>query len=1005
MSHDDTTELTETVGRRTFLRVLGSVAPAAAVAACSPVPPERIIPYVVPPEDVIPGVATWYASVCGECPAGCGTLVRTREGRAVKVEGNPEHPINRGSLCIRGQSSLQGLYNPDRLDGPLARRVTNESTNQSVLERVEWEPAQEQLVERIQSLLTTGQSGRIAVVTPLMTGTLDTLVHVWSEAVGARRVQYEPFAYEALRSANQATFGRDVIPHHDFSKAELVVSFGADFQETWLSTVEHTRDHTEARRVRNGRKTRFVQVEPRLSLTGASADQWLQIEPGMEALLAAAMVHVILSEERVLAPELTADQQGQIFGLVADTAPDAVADRVGIPPDQIRELARAFSDPTVGVGRTLAVGSGVAATGENATTTQIAVNLLNTVAGNIGTTVVFGPNTSWGQASTYRDMVELTEAMRGGEIELLILHEVNPVHTMPGAADFTGALANVPFVVSASSYQDETSMRADLVLPTHTPLERWGDSVPRVGVRGLMQPTMRPVFDTRHFGDLLLETGRRLGDDVAAALPRRGDFFDYLQDTWETLQPQPDPEADDVDAPAGPDFDDFWADAQRRGGLFQTAAAESVQLNPMLFERGLRLASTPAGRAFALVVYPSLHFYDGRGANRPWLQEIPDPLMKTTWSSWVEASPETARSLGAEEGQLVRLESDHGRLDASLLVNAQLRDGVLAIPLGQGHTDYGRYATGRGVNALLLVDPAPETASGGRRWLGARVDATPLDVTRRIPRLQTTFTQDGRELAQTASLAALARGEVHAEEDHFSLRPDHEHPVHHWGMAIDLDACNGCNACVAACYAENNIPVMGADAMSRGRTMAWMRVERFVEVSETHVDNRFLPMLCQHCDHAPCETVCPVFATYHTDEGLNAQVYNRCVGTRYCSNNCPYQVRRFNWSEPQFPEPLNLQLNPDVTGRMAGVMEKCTFCVQRIQDGKGTAKDEGRPVADGDITPACAQTCPAQAIVFGDTNDPNSRVSQLAEDARAYHVLGVLNTRPAVTYLKKVTTE
>ena len=484
-------------------------------------------------------------------------------------------------------------------------------------------------------------------------------------------------------------------------------------------------------------------------------------------------------------------------------------------------------------------------------------------------------------------------------------------------------------------------MRADLVLPTHTPLERWGDSVPRVGVRGLMQPTMRPVFDTRHFGDLLLDTGRRLGDDVAAAFPRRGDFFDYLQDTWETLQPQPDPEADDVEAPAGPDFDDFWADVQRRGGLFQTAAAESVQLNPMLFERGLGLASTPAGRAFALVVYPSLHFYDGRGANRPWLQEIPDPLMKTTWSSWVEASPETARSLGAKEGQLVRLESDHGRLDASLLVNAQLRNGVLAIPLGQGHTDYGRYATGRGVNALLLVDPAPETASGGRRWLGARVDATPLDVTRRIQRLQTTFTQDGRELAQTASLAALSRGEVHAEEDHFSLRPDHEHPVHHWGMAIDLDACNGCNACVAACYAENNIPVMGADAMRRGRTMAWMRVERFVEVTGTHVDNRFLPMLCQHCDHAPCETVCPVFATYHTDEGLNAQVYNRCVGTRYCSNNCPYQVRRFNWSDPQFPDPLNLQLNPDVTGRTAGVMEKCTFCVQRIQDGKGAAKDEG----------------------------------------------------------------
>ena len=1004
------TGLTETVGRRTFLKVLGSAGPAAAISACSPVESERIISYVIPPEDVIPGVATWYTSVCGECPAGCGTLVRTREGRAVKVEGNPEHPLNRGSLCIRGQSSLQGLYNPDRVGGPRARRTTNESAGQSVLEPVEWEPAQQQLVDRIEEARASGQTGRIAIVTPLLTGTLDALVTTWAEAVGARRLRYESFAYEAIRAAGRITFDQDAVPYHDFSSPALVVSFGADFQETWLSTVSHTRDHTENRRVRDGRKARFVQIEPRMSLTGASADEWIEIEPDTEALVAAAMVNVIIDEDRV---QIETSDKGdddirRLAGLVADYSPDTVAGRTGILADRIRELARAFSDPSAGPGQSLAVGGGIAATGANATVAQVAINVLNYVAGNIGRAVHFDAQTAWSQVSPYGDMLALTDAMRDGEIDVLIVHDVNPMHTMPGAADFSGALANVPFVASTSAFPDETTQQADLILPTHTPLESWGDSQPVRGIRGLRQPATRPLFDTKHFGDVLLETGRSLGDEVAAAFPRRGDFHDLLQDTWETLQPEPvvEPGSGSAgdDAPPPQDFDDYWAEAQRRGGLFaSTDPVTSVELATGLFEGGLDIVSANTVRPLALLVYPSLHFYDGRGANRPWLQEVPDPLMKTTWGSWVEASQTTADSIGAEEGQLIRLATDHGTVDASLLINGQLRDGVVALPLGQGHTGYGRYAAGRGVNANLLLDPGPEPLSGGRQWVGTRVDATALDVTRRVPRTQTNFDQDGRELAQTVSLAALAAGEMPPEPHHLTLNPPHEHPIHQWGMAIDLDACNGCNACVAACYAENNVPVVGADAMRRGRTMSWMRIERFVEPSEDNVDNRFLPMLCQHCDHAPCETVCPVFATYHTDEGLNAQVYNRCVGTRYCANNCPYKVRRFNWSAPQFPEPLNLQLNPDVTTRVAGVMEKCTFCVQRIQGGKDTAKDEGRRVQDGDVTPACAQTCPAQAIVFGDMNDPNSRVSQLKSDERAYHALDVLNTRPAVTYLRKVT--
>ena len=996
--------LTQTVGRRTFLKVLGSAAPASAVAACSPVAPERLIPYVVPPEDVVPGVATWYATVCGECPAGCGMVVRTREGRALKVEGNPEHPINRGSLCIRGQASLQGLYNPDRFAGPLRRQAMDAGGN-SALQPVEWQDAQQQLVEQIQTIRSGGRAGRMAIVTPLMTGTLDGLVGQWAEAVGARRIAYEPFAYEALRAANRITFGRDAVPQYDFSTPDFLISFGADFLETWVSTIEHTRAYAEGRRLANGGSARFVQIEPRLSLTGASADEWLKSEPGSEMLIASAMLYTIVSERRTQHDGLTDEDLGRILDLVSEYRPDLVAARTGLSVETLLALAHRFCDPIQGPGRSLAVGGGVAASGANATAAQVAINLLNYVAGNVGATVNFGTaeddREGWSRANTYRDMLELTEAMRGGAIDLLILHNVNPVHTMPGSVDFAGALAAVPFVVSTSSCPDETTSRAHLVLPTHTPLEAWGDTQMTGGIRGLMQPAMQPLLDTRHLGDLLLETGRALGGEVAAAMPPEGDFLQVLRDEWRRLPPASPASASSAAAASEPAFEEFWAASQRRGGYWQSIERSAVQLDPVRIAGALALVPGGGSRAFSLVVYPSLHYYDGRGANKPWLQEIPDPLLKTTWGSWAEVSTETARAIGADDGQLATIESDDGTLDVSVLINPNLGDGIIGIPIGQGHTEYGRYATGRGVNPMTLLGSTPDETSGGPLWLGTRVDATARAVRRPVPRLQSTFDQVDRGVAQAVSLSALNSSPVEPHEP-FSLYPDHEHPDHRWGMVIDLDACHGCNACVAACYAENNVPVVGADQMLRGRTMSWLRIERFIEPTDRGPDNRFVPMLCQHCDHAPCETVCPTYATYHTAEGLNAQVYNRCVGTRYCANNCPYKVRQFNWFDASFPEPLNLQLNPDVTVRSRGVMEKCTFCVQRIQAGKDQAKDEQRPPRDGDITPACAQTCPSQAIVFGDLNDPASRVSQLSSDARAYRVFESLNTRPAVAYLKKV---
>lgn len=1033
MNHPSSS-LVERVGRRTFLRVLGSAGPAAAVSACSPVPPERIIPFVVPPDDVVPGVAAWYASVCGECPAGCGIRVRTREGRAVKVEGNPEHPVNRGGLCIRGQAALQGLYNPDRITGPHRRRVTDAAAGRSVLDPVPWDEAQQVLVDRLQALYEAGRGDRVALITPPLTGTLARLAADWSQALGARWVRYEPFGYEAVRAANERVFGRAEVPHYDFARAEMVVSFGADFLETFGSPAGFARDHAGARRVRDGETTRFVQIEPRLSLTGAVADAWHAVAPQTEGQVAAAMVHVIVGEQR--AQGVPPDEAARIGEMVAGFTPEAASAAAGLPAERIRELARAFSDPARGPGRTLAVGGGVGVSGANATAAQVAVMLLNHVAGNVGSTVDFDAASTL-DAATGADMQALADAMRAGEIELALVHDVNPVFALPAAAEFGRALAEVPFTVALSSQPDETTAQADLLLPVHTALESWGDSNPRRGVWGLMQPAMQPVFDTRPVGDVLIDAARALGGGMTDGLPRRGDFYRYLREAWEAMQPPPGAEtpAPDAEAPAPdaeasaldaetpapdaetspgggdapaepPDFEAWWADALRRGGVTLPVEPVEAALRPGVFDFDLAagLGAPAPRRAFSLVAYPSLHFFDGRGANRPWLQEIPDPLLKTTWGTGIEMTPAVADRLGAEEGQLVTVESDHGRVEASVIVNPHLAEEVVAIAVGQGHTDFGRYATGRGVNPTALLDPAPETPSGGVRWVGTGVDITPRALSRPVPRLQRTFDQEDRGLAQAVSLAALAAGDVHPEEHHFSLYPEHEHPVHRWGMAIDLDACTGCNACVAACYAENNVPVMGADLMRRGRTMSWLRIERFDEPRPggTGADVRFLPMLCQHCDHAPCETVCPVFATYHTEEGLNAQVYNRCVGTRYCSNNCPYKVRRFNWFMPEFEAPLHLQLNPDVTARSDGVMEKCTFCVQRIQDGKERARDDGRPVRDGDVSPACAQSCPSQAIVFGDLNDPAARVSRLSADARGYHALNAFNTRPAVTYLKKV---
>ncbi len=994
------------IDRRRFLTVLGATGGGAAImSGCSTENVEKLIPYLVPPEDQIPGLATYYATTCRECSSGCGLHVRVREGRAVKVEGNPNTPVNRGKLCARGQASLQGLYNPDRVRGPMARSAGGG------FEPIPWDDAIQRIVDRLGG--TAGEG--VWFVTGNEAGSFDALVAEWLQALGANpRVVHEPFAYEALRSANNSVFGIDAFPQYDFAAAEYVLSFGADFLETWLNPLEQARGFASSHGYADGKMGRYVHVEPRMSMTAMNADEWIAPVPGTESLIALAMAHMIVRDGLTQAPS----DVSRVKAVLDATTPASASAATGVPEETIERLAREFAAQP-----SLAVAGGVGSQHDQAHTTAAAVNLLNYVAGNVGRTITFGSDLNPSDGSGYADIAGLTTALSGGQVGVLFVHGANPAYSTPAGLGFAQAMENAGFKVSFSRFYDETATGADLILPDHDPLEQWNDYEPRAGAYALQQPVMQPVFDTRQTADVLLEVAGQLEGRPARAFSA-GNYKEYVQQRWRQLQRR--------SGDRRP-FDTFWNEALQHGGVWTDASTRRVRLAAGAANSVGDIWTAVGGDKFTLIAYPSPVFYDGRGANRPWLQELSDPVTKATWSSWVEIHPDTAARLDIKAGEVLEVTSDWGTISAAAYLYPGIREDTIAVPYGQGHTAFGRYAENRGSKVLDLLSSAPTDFGGIGHYVAVTIRNTkryePLPATEGRRR------QMGRGIAQAATLESLQRPEEQAEEHegHGAPIPEHieevleewqqaqydewnrgnyagDHPS--WAMSIDLSKCTGCNACVTACYAENNIPTVGPEQIRRGREMTWMRIERYFEGGDdgTPLEARVVPMMCQHCGNAPCEPVCPVFATYHTADGLNAQIYNRCVGTRYCSNNCPYKVRYFNWfdhpekKDPAFswPDPLHWLLNPDVTVRSKGVMEKCTFCVQRIRGKQQEAKTSGTQLVDGDIVTACQQTCPSEAIVFGDINDPNSRVRALADDGRGYHVLGSLNTRPAVTYLKKV---
>jgi molybdopterin-containing oxidoreductase family iron-sulfur binding subunit len=1007
----------EGFNRRDFLRLAGFALAGTALAGCQRAPVRHAVPFLVQPEGAVAGTSAYYASVCGGCNAGCGLLVKNRDGRPIKLEGNPAHPLSRGGLCAAGQASLLGLYDRHRLREPLrgGRPAAWAEVDQAVLTQLQGLRDQRRAVYLLTGSLT-GPTSR--ALTQRFLGTYPN----------ARHVVHDNRPGSAIRAAHFRTHRARVLPHYHLDRADVLVSIDADFLGTWISPVEFTAAYQAGRRPQGNppRMSYHVQFESRLSLTGSKADQRLTVQPGDLGLILSHLAVRLAQRGDVRLPE----------------------ERLDEPPVSGRFLDHLADTLWQSRGRSLVV------CGSQDVPLQILVNFLNHVLGNYGTTVdVARPSNQW--QGNDGDLESLLRELHEGRVGAVIVHGCNPVHDLPNGAALADELGRVPLLVCCSERLDETARLAHLVCPVPHYLESWADAEPVNGVVSLTQPAIAPLGNTRS----LLESLAAWTDPAGGRVPGA---YDLLRGTWEEevlprspaalavagattvgLVGAPSAQGPYLAASAviagradrgGRSFEAFWNQTLHDGVAQVTPRTVRVEnFNQGEVRLVPRSSPSPEG-TFSVVLYAKVGLPDAGHAYNAWLHELPDPISKVTWDNYACLSPATAERMGVRDGDVVRLEAPEAGggsrvLELAAFVQPGQHDQVVAVALGYGSRLSERFADVGppwvearptvGADGLVGKNAAPLLTWAGGSLHGLR-DGVRLTRTDRRHALASTqdhhrltrpapLPQAGpepRPVVQETTLANLrqapARVPLPIAEEGEDLWPD-DHPAAgtRWGMVIDHNACTGCSACVIACQAENNIPVVGKDEVRRHREMHWLRIDRYYAERDRGVDVVHQPMLCQHCGHAPCEPVCPVLATVHSEEGLNQQVYNRCVGTRYCANNCPFKVRRFNWFDYAHDDTLaNLALNPDVTVRSRGVMEKCTFCVQRIQYARSEAA--GRPLGDGDVQTACQQSCPAQAIVFGNLNDPQSRVSRLARGPRRYQVLEELNVRPAVNYLAMV---
>ncbi len=939
--------------RRDFLKWCGiSFVSATVLSACEN-PVKKAIPYLTQPEELTPGTAAWYASTYqygNEC---CPVLIKTRDGRPIKIEGNPSSRFTGGGTSARVQASVLSLYDDGaRFHGPL-----KDSQSAS------WEVVDREIVTQLRDFAERGEKMALVCPTILSPSTRALLEAFRSEFPGLELITWDAVSYEAIRRAHKESFGIDLIPEYRFDHAELIVSFSADFLGTWVSPVSHARQYASTRKLSqdNPNMSRHIQFEAALSLSGANADERIPVRPTEELRILMAL-----------------------YDAVAQASGNAGLGAEAVDYD-VQALAQSM------VSRK---GKSIVVCGHNSLECQMLVNGINAMAGNYGRTLHNSTPLHLGQGDE-KTFEDFTDKLQQGQYSAVLFYNTNPAYHYLRPEKILEGLEKTPLSVSFAGSKDETARHCGFVLPDNHYLESWNDALFREGHHSLAQPAIHPLFDTRQFQDSLLRW-----------MDQEQDFHHFMKQYWQKhLFPWQD---------KYPDPESFWT-FSLQAGVFDT----EVPAQPMpAYRAGSVREILPVLRRMLqdegemeFTAHPHLALGDGTHANNPWLQEMPDPISSVTWDNYAALSPASARKMGLREGMIIRI---NGQEEWPVLVQPGQADGCISLGLGYGRTFAGKAADGVGSNAFTLA-----RSTGQQRLFFGPLDGWEKSGDgHRFARTQTHFSMEGRAIVRESTLDKYrldpaAGNELRAYHDKHALTlyPEDHYEGHHWALMIDLNACTGCSTCVIACQSENNVPVVGKDEVRRRRIMHWMRIDRYYNGEAGNPGIVFQPVMCMHCDHAPCENVCPVSATTHSTEGINQMAYNRCVGTKYCINNCPYKVRRFNWFEyarnKAFDYHMNsdlgrMVLNPDVTVRERGVVEKCSFCVQRIQAAKVTAKNERRRLRDGEVLPACAQSCPAGALVFGDLNDKSSHVAQLIKDPRSYHLLEELHTLPSVGYLTKI---
>jgi molybdopterin-containing oxidoreductase family iron-sulfur binding subunit len=957
----------DAISRRRFLTLLSASASLALASSCSKIDRGTIVPYTRRPGEIIPGVAAYYASTFQEGLATQSVLVKTREGRPIHVEGNTGNAVSCGKTSLRAMGDLLGLYDPDRLRAPSYKGMP-----------ATWEEAVKALTKALSDARLLDRPV-LFMTGALLSPTQKALMNELKLALpGLRHVAWEPAAPQPEIAASMALYGKAIIPRLHLDRADVVLSFQSDFLGTEPDAPTFIQDFASRRMIAGpaSAMNRLWVLEGSMTLTGSNADQRLQVRPSKMAGIAFALARILNEAHSMPLPV------GLGPGDLKSFEPGPVAQAAGLELSTIRLLA----DDLGKAGKSALVLAGPSLPPE----AHVACRMLNSMLGAEGNTVDSYAASQVPELAGYSELQSALTETAKGKYALGIFWGANPAYAFPDASAWKNAVAKIPETYRISLYEDETALDCLWRLPEKHWLESWGDFEPSPDYVSLRQPAIGPIHNSRQTEELLLACMRRMKIEV----PRS--YLEYLKARWRS----------DVYPSGSPvPFDLFWNAALHDGGAKREPRK---QLLPALNAAAIRSALSSAGNRSSsgdleLILSPGAGVYDGRYANNGWLNELPDPVTKTTWGNPILLSIPDAERFGVKEGDLVRISIGTALVEAPVLIQPGQSIGVAGLALGYGRRT-GSVAMDVGVNAYPLIDPSSRSPY---LLSGVRVTRGNGNARHSNPRTQEQDRMEGRDPVRSWTLAEYSR-EVGVRESHrepgVSLVPELQFSQHKWSMAIDLSACTGCSACVIACQSENNIPVVGPDRIAKGRGMQWIRIDRYYEGDPQDPKVLHQPMLCQHCDNAPCEIVCPVNATTHSPDGLNQMAYNRCVGTRYCSNNCPFKVRRFNFFDytSMKKEPESLVYNPEVTVRPRGVMEKCTFCIQRIQDAKQNAKAESRIIADGEIQPACAVACPAGAIVFGDLNDPTSRVARMSKMNRKYRLLEDLGIKPSVTYLADI---